>query len=478
VATPLQSFGGLASGLDTAAIITQLIAVERAPQTRLAQKQQVEEARAQTLRDVSTRISNLATAIASLGDVATWGDVQSVESSDPTRLGVVRTSGAAPGAYQVEVSQLARANRWDQAAGPTAAAGADVIHITVGSGPSATTTNVAIGAGDTLATIAGKINGTSGTPVYASVVDGKIVLANKTTGTEKAITAVTTDGGSGLAFGEAQVAKDAQFTIDGTGYTRASNVVADVPALAGVTLTLKGLIAPENAATVTVGAPAPDSARIQAKIQEFVTQYNATVEFIHGKLTEKKVASPTTATERAKGVLAGDAGLSGLLSKLRQAVGDVVGGRPTDLQQLAQAGLSTGKTTGSGTLNQDAVAGKLTLDAAKLTEQLTARFADVKALFTNATGVAATQGLQQRLDGIVKPWIASSGASQPGILSSRISGSEAIVTSLKSQQAAWDDRLAARERQLREQFTTLETALAKAQSQGSWLSSQLAQLGG
>ena len=171
MATPLQSFGGLATGLDTAAIIAQLIAVERAPQTRLAQKQQVEEARTQALRDITTRISNLSTAIASLGDLATWGDVQSVDSSDPSRLGVVRTAGAAPGAYQVEVSQLARANRWDQAAaGPTAAAEADVIRITVGSGPSATTTDVAIGAGDTLATIAGKINGTSGTPVYASVV--------------------------------------------------------------------------------------------------------------------------------------------------------------------------------------------------------------------------------------------------------------------------------------------------------------------
>jgi flagellar hook-associated protein 2 len=477
VATPLQSFGGIASGLDTASIIAQLIAVERAPQTRLAQKQQVEEARAQALRDVSSRVGNLSSAIASLGDAATWGDVQTVESSEPSRLGVARTAGAAPGAYQVEVSQLARANRWDQAAGPSAAAAADVIHITIGSGQSAATTDVAIGAADTLATIAGKINATSGTPVYASVVDGKIVLANKSTGTEKAITAVTTNDASGLSFGEAQTARDAQFTVDGTGYTRGGNVVSDVPALAGVTLTLKGLIAPEDPATVTVGTPGPDTAKIQAKLQEFVTQYNSTVEFIRGKLDEKKVATPTTAADRAKGVLAGDAGLAGLLSKLRQAVGDVVGGRPVDLRQLSQAGLSTGKTTGSGSLNQDAVAGKLTLDAAKLAEQLTARFDDVKALFTNATGVAETQGLQQRLNGVVAPWVASASAAQPGILSSRISGSEAIVSSLKSQQAAWDDRLEHRERQLREQFTALETALAKAQSQGSWLTAQLSSLG-
>jgi flagellar hook-associated protein 2 len=477
MATPLQSFGGIASGLDTASIITQLMAVERAPQTRLAQKQQVEEARTQALRDVSTRVSNLSTAIAALGDLAAWGDVQSVESSDPSRLGVARTAGAAPGAYQIEVSQLARANRWDQAAGPAAAAGDDVIHITIGSGPSATTTDVSIAAGDSLATIAGKINGTSGAPVYASVVEGKLVLANKSTGTEKAITAVTTNGASGLSFGEAQTARDAQFKIDGAEYTRGGNVVTDVPALSGVTLTLKGLIAPEDAATVTVGTPAPDTAKIQAKIQEFVTQYNSTVEFIRGKLDEKKVANPTSAADRAKGVLNGDAGLAGLLSRLRQAVSDVIGGRPADLQQLSQAGLSTGKTTGSGTLNQDAVAGKLSLDAGKLSEQLLARFDDVKALFTNKTGVAATQGLQQRLDGIVAPWIASATAEQPGILTSRISGSEAIVTSLKSQQAAWDDRLAERERALREQFTALETALAKAQSQGSWLTAQLSSLG-
>ena len=57
-------------------------------------------------------------------------------------------------------------------------------------------------------------------------------------------------------------------------------------------------------------------------------------------------------------------------------------GRPADTEQLSEAGVSTGATTGSGALNQDAIAGKLTLDATKLTERLAANFDDVKSLFT------------------------------------------------------------------------------------------------
>ena len=42
--------------------------------------------------------------------------------------------------------------------------------------------------------------------------------------------------------------------------------------------------------------------------------------------------------------------------------------------------------------------------------------------------------------------------------------------------AAIDQRLSVREAALRQQFTALESALSQTQSQGAWLSAQLAQL--
>ena len=158
---------------------------------RALQQQHVEEARQNALRDVNTRLTNLQTAIAGLRDVSTWGDVQSVTSSDAANVGVVRTGGAAPGGYQVQVTQLARAHQVTQSTGLAAAAADDKLHIAVGAG---TAVDVDVKAGDSLDTIAAKINSTTGIQVYASVVSSKLVLSGKVTGEANTIS-VTADSG-------------------------------------------------------------------------------------------------------------------------------------------------------------------------------------------------------------------------------------------------------------------------------------------
>src|SRR3989304_5204913 len=142
--SPLFNVGGLASGLDTNSIVDQLMAIERQPQTRLLQRQRVEEARQNGLRDVSTRLANLKSAAAALRDSTLWADVQTVESSDASRATATRTSGAAAGAYDLTITQLARAQQLTQGSAVTAAAAGDTLHLQVGSG---TTVNVAIKAG-------------------------------------------------------------------------------------------------------------------------------------------------------------------------------------------------------------------------------------------------------------------------------------------------------------------------------------------
>ena len=174
-------------------------------------------------------------------------------------------------------------------------------------------------------------------------------------------------------------------------------------------------------------------------------------------------------------MLRGDPGLTSLLTSLRASVADVFSGRPSDTDQLSEAGVSTGATTGSGTLNQDSIAGKLTLDATKLTERLAANFDGVKSLFTSSTGSYDTEGLSQRLDRFLTPWLTGDGTNAP-IMSSRIDASASLISDLTDQMASIDQRLSLREAALRQQFTSLETALSQIQSQGQWLSGQLAQL--
>ena len=331
--------------------------------------------------------------------------------------------------------------------------------------------SVDLKSGDTLDTIASKVNGTSGIPVYATVVDGKLVISGKTTGAANTISV----GGSLAAdygFTQTLAPQDAKYTVNGGAeQSSASNTLTS--AIVGVTLTLKAAFA--TPVSITVGSPAPNTSAIQSKIQDFVDQYNSTIDFVHGKLTEQKVAQPQNDSDRAKGVLNGDSQLEGLLRSLRQAVGDLVQGRPSDLQALSQAGLSTGKTTGTGTLNQDAIEGKLSLDTTALGDLLAARLSDVKALFTNVTGSYASEGLAQRLHGIVDPWVTGVGSSG-AVFDSRIASEQSTIDALKKQQSDMDVSLAAKEAALRSKFTAMETALSQLQAQGTWLAGQISKL--
>ena len=192
------SVGGLASGLDTNTIVDQLMSIERQPQVRIAQQKTIETARQQALRDINTRLVNLDSAIAGLRDVGTWGDVQSIDSSDSTRVSAVRTGGAAAGGYSIGVTRLARAQQMLQGTAASAASADSTLTIQVGSG---TAVDVSLTAGDSLQTVADKINGSSGMGVYASVVNSKLVLSGRTTG---AANTISVTGSAAADFGIAQ----------------------------------------------------------------------------------------------------------------------------------------------------------------------------------------------------------------------------------------------------------------------------------
>src|SRR4029078_10955312 len=128
-AIPTFNFGGLASGLDTNSIIDQLMSIEQQPKVRLKQKQVVEQARQSVLKDVQTRLRNLSLQVASLRDPGTWNDVQTVDSTDTTKVAVQRTRGGAGGGHSLQIVSLARAAQLTQGNGgggsPVTSASAD-----------------------------------------------------------------------------------------------------------------------------------------------------------------------------------------------------------------------------------------------------------------------------------------------------------------------------------------------------------------
>src|SRR4029079_12843209 len=115
------SLSGLSSGLDTQSIIDQLMAVDRAPETRMTLQQSALRARQSTLTDIGTRLRNLLTTAKDLGSISTWADTQSLDVSDANKITATRLGGAAPGGHDVTVSTLARSEQRSYTFAPGAA---------------------------------------------------------------------------------------------------------------------------------------------------------------------------------------------------------------------------------------------------------------------------------------------------------------------------------------------------------------------
>ncbi|MFL5963059.1 MAG: flagellar filament capping protein FliD [Gaiellaceae bacterium] len=469
---PLQNLSGLASGLDTNTIVTQLMQIERQPLVRLQQQETIEQARQQALKDIKTRLANLQTAATALGDPGLWSDTQTVTSTNSAIVSATRTSGTAAGGYDVAVSKLAGADQIAQGdlSTFTAAAADDTLHIAVGTG---TTVDVNIASGDTLDVIASKINGTSGSPVYASVVNSKLVLSGKTTGAANTIAVTSTGTTAADVFGPSaystpptHTASDASYTVNGKSFSSATNTVTD--GIPGLTMTLAGTTA--TAVSIVIGAPGANNGKIKDAVQAFVDQYNSTLDFVQGKLDEQKVTKPQNDAQRTQGVLHGDLSLSMLMSQLRQSVSDPMTDASNVKQLASSIGISTGAAT--STIDPNAVKGKLTLDTDKLITALASGVGTVKGILTNVTGAAESKGLKERLEGLLKPLTAN----LTGQIDLRVNSSESQINLIQQQESDWQERLKLKETSLRAQFTAMETALAQSQSQSQWLQGQIAQL--
>jgi len=446
------SLGGLSSGLDTQSIVDQLIAIDRAPETRMKLQQSALAARKEALTDIGTRLRNLSSAVKDLGSTATWANTQSLEVSDSTKLTATRLSGAAPGGHEIDVTSLARAEQRSY----TYTASDTTLQIGAATIP--------LSASDDGAAAADKINANSDSPVYAVFVQDplgdttkdRLVLTRKDTGKyQQADMAVT---GAAWTAGETYTAGvNATYTVDGgTQQESRSNVLKS--AVPGLQLTLKSA----GTTSVTVGAPAPDQDAIKAKVQAFVDQYNSTIDLIRSKLTEKRVPNATSDTDARKGALFADPQLTGLLSQLRSAMSDKtgIGGAITSLADL---GVSTGTASG-GAADADAVAGKLKLDVDKLTDALTDNRTAAKSFLTDATN-----GIAAKLTGLLDPVSRAS----TGLIDLRANEAGSESSDIDDRIAALEARLAQRQERLTAQFTAMEQALAQSQSQGSWLTAQL-----
>lgn len=439
------SFGGLASGLDTKAIISALVAVERRPILALETKKTSLNKQRSLFGDLGNLLEKLQTAAKALQTTTDF--LQMKSSSDKENLlTATASSSATPGVHRVKVLQLAKAQvNSVGAADNTTNYGSGTVKLTVGG------VEHFVNVGGTLQDIASGINAQQ-IGVSADVIDTggtgpdrwQLVLRSHETGEANGFS-IEVDTGpatletliNGLEAGARSAAQDARLELNGIVIRRPTNSIAD--AVPGVTFELKSDVEPATEITVTVSTDAEETSK---KVKAFVDAYNAVVDFA----AAQSVVGENGTT---KAPLFGDVTLRSIRSTLRQIVGGSVNTGNSAFSLLVQAGIKSDRE------------GKLTFDQSKFESALVADEQAVASLFSAANGIS--KRLVDQIDVYTD--------SVDGLLKARREGFDRLIKDTQSRIDQSERRLEQYEKQLSSRFANLEGLLSQLQGQGSSLAS-------
>jgi flagellar capping protein FliD len=194
---PAMSVGGLASGLDTNSIISQLTALEQTKVTREAKKKEAAQSTLDKFKELQTRLGTLQSKASGLR-LPTNFNMFAATSNYPEYAQIKGGEGATAGQYEVTVNQLATTQKVASKsfkAVNTALDGNNGGTITLSTSiaaqkkdPTKKTVDVKIEKSDTLKDIVSKINAAEGTGVRASLMtmangENRLVLTAVDTGT-------------------------------------------------------------------------------------------------------------------------------------------------------------------------------------------------------------------------------------------------------------------------------------------------------
>ena len=386
---------GIGSGLDVNSIVSQLMAVERQPLNTLSAKEAGYQAKLSAYGSVKGAVAGFQTALQGLNSASRFQTLTAT-ASDSSVFSASATSKAVAGAYSLEVSSLAQAQK-------LVAAGQASSTAAIGSGAETTVTfDFGTISGGTLdggvysgAAFASNGNGTksitldssnnslqgirdainaakigvtatlindgSGTPyrlVFSSDAQGVSNSMKVSVSGDAAVGNLLTHDPAGTQnLSETVTAQNANFKLNGVAVTKTSNSVSDV--LEGVTLNLYKVTS--SPATLTV---ARDTASVSNSITGFVKAYNDLA------ATLKNVSGYDAASKRGA-ILQGDATVRSLQTQLRGILGTSVTGAPGDLTTLSSIGVAFQKD------------GSLAVDQTRLDDAMTNHFDEIASLFAS-----------------------------------------------------------------------------------------------
>ncbi|MBO9695701.1 MAG: flagellar filament capping protein FliD [Sphingopyxis sp.] len=438
---------GFGSGLDVKQLVTDLSNASRDPKIkRMTELTQANQTRISALAQARSDLDGFAN---SLSQMVSDGTLRSTPTvSDESVLSATSRAGLSADSFAatVVVTQLARAqtNYSAVVADKAAAIGTGTMTLTVGG----VAKTITIGAtNNSLDGLASAINA-SGAGVTASIIadeGGHRLILKGPTGETGAFTLAADAGADpGLAafatgggMTEGQSAANAEFTIDGVAFSRATNIIDDV--VPGMSLTLKKAAPGQG---VDIGASRPLD-MIKQTVGDFVSVYN--------QLKKSLVA--------ASNISGAGSSLRELERELGSLVNKVLSSHGT-INKLSDIGISTTKE------------GLLSVDNAKLDKVLASDAGAVEALFNprrDATHTETTDpGIAFALDAIRDKAVGTNGAID------RVSKSlDARKENLADQLEKIEERESAYKKRLEKQYGTLEARLAAFKATQTYLEQQI-----
>lgn len=438
------SISGLASGLDTATIITQLMQLEAMPQSRLKTQVSTEQSKLNALQSLNTKIAAIATSAKAIaepaaGTTSPWDTLKATSSS--TGVTVTASSSAAPSDLSVTVLATATKHKVGFV-GTSPLTGAVPPLEIVRDGVAVPVEN----ADGTLAGLLAGLNkdgtGVQATAVQVSPGSYRLVVESEQTGSDQAFTLRSTDGTPLLGGEDATLVRagaDARISLGGIEVTSSTNTFDDV--VDGIDITVAATATLNEPVTVTVARDA----------ESRTTSVKSLVDSINAVLTQVKTQSAHNSDAKLRGILSGESALNRLTTQLTDVI------YPGDGTSMAPYGIELDRS------------GKIVFDEKKFAAAYAADPAAVTKAFTGGDGVdGLAQRLQRAAESISDPY--------EGSLTGTIGSIGKGISRLNDSIEAWDDRLALRRSTLERTYTALETALSQLNSQSNWLSGQLATL--
>ena len=450
---PSFQSSGIASGIDINGLVTQLVATERAPAAQRLQRYQDQiDGKISALGVLKSSLSTLQTSLGTLKSETVF-QVRKTSSTDDKVFTATATPSAAPGNYNVEVIQLAKAHKLSSAAfatGSSAVVGTGTLSVAVGS---ATFDVVINSTNSTLASVRDAINAAPDNKgVRASLIataDGaRLVLTSNKTGLASALRVTQAGGDGGLSvlvydpgvsttLTQLDAALDAQAKLEGNLVTSSNNIIEG--AIDGVTITLKD----QKPGTILTLGVSNDSAAAIDRVKKFVTDTNSAL------VTMRSLRSYNAATKVA-GPLLGDSILRDIEAQVRR-----------ELITPATTGVATVNTLASIGIITNAD-GSLKLDEVKLTAALTGNFDSVGKLFGAADGVG------KRLSDALTRFLDSSAQ-----IATRTETLTQNKRGIERDRSALDARMNIVEQRYRKQFQAMDRILTDLQSTSSYIAQQL-----